>query len=84
MKKIAQKIKSEIGIKTIDIGNGEFLHFWYANNRGRGTNNVTIIRSSAPRAETSRQQTDVIATEATSGWAGRVNFSRAVARGLGL
>lgn len=78
--------KIEIGYspKTIKLGNGEMLHFWYANNKGRGSDNCTIIRSTDPRAGVSANQTGVIATVKTSSWAGNVNFSKSVQEDLGL
>lgn len=68
----------------MDLGNGEFLHFWYANNKGRGSNNCTIIRSKSPRAYCSKAQENVIAIVKTSAWAGNVNFSKAVQAALGV
>lgn len=72
------------GIKTIELLNGEYLHFWYANNAGRGSNNCTIIRSTAPRAPTSKAQTNVLAKTTTSAWRGQVNLSDRVERELGI
>jgi len=73
------------GIKSMQIENGEFLYFWYANNKGRGDNNVTIIRSKSPiRASVSAKQNEVISSTLTSAWAGNVNFSAAVRAYLGL
>jgi hypothetical protein len=77
-------MKTTNGIKTMDLGNGEFLHFWYANNRGRGTNNCTIIRTTAPRAYCSKKQENIIAIVKTSAWAGNVNFSKSVQVSLGV
>lgn len=76
----------EIGFapKTVELSDGTFLHFWYANNAGRGDNNCTIIRSTDARAALSAKQTGVIATTLTSSWRGNVNFSREVQRALGL
>lgn len=62
----------------------EYLYFWYANNKGRGTNNVTIIRSTEPRATVSSKQTGIIAKTRTSGWSGNVNFSKRVKKELGV
>lgn len=70
--------------KTVDLENGEYLHFWYANNKGRGDNNCTIIRSTESRAAVSAKQTGIIKTVLTSSWAGNVNFSQAVQRWLGI
>lgn len=76
----------EIGFapKTVELEDGSFLHFWYANNAGRGDNNCTIIRSTEPRAVVSAKQTSVIATALTSSWKGNVNFSKHVQECLGL
>lgn len=71
--------------KTIALSDGTYLHFWYANNAGRGGNNCTIVRSSNPdRAVVSAKQSDVISATYTSAWAGKVNFSRGVQRRLGI
>lgn len=76
----------EIGFapKTVELADGTFLHFWYANNAGRGDNNCTIIRSTEPRAAVSAKQTGIIATALTSSWRGNVNFSKEIQRSLGL
>jgi len=71
--------------KTVSLTSGEYLHFWYANNIGRGTDNCTIIRStSAERAAASLKQTEVIATVRTSAWNGKVNFSANIQSALNL
>ena len=71
--------------KTVPVGDGTYLHFWYANNAGRGGDNGTIIRSkSAERASTSAGQNDVISKTQTSSWSGKVNFSGSVRSALGL
>jgi hypothetical protein len=72
------------GIQSMKLDDGSFLYFWYANNKGRGSDNCTIIRSTAPRAAVSAKQTDVIASTRTSAWHGHVNFSKAVQNELGL
>jgi hypothetical protein len=76
--------KLQNGIKSVDIGNGEFLHFWYANNKGRGDNNCTIIRSTSKRAALSAKQENVLSKVLTSAWAGNVNFSEHVREELGI
>ncbi len=71
--------------QTNKLENGNFLHFWYANNKNRGNNNCTIILSSSKtRATFSRNQSDVIASTKTSSWKGIVNFSESVRGQLGL
>lgn len=78
-------MKTMVGVKTQPIENNEYLHFWYANNRSRGTNNVTVIRSTnSVRSSMSRNQTDIVASTLTCGWRGHVNLSRAVLAELGL
>lgn len=77
-------MKLQNGIKTLNLGNGEKVHFWYANNKGNGDSNVTIARSTADRAACSAKQADVIAITKTSAWAGNVNYSKSVRRCLGL
>lgn len=70
--------------KTVELADGTKLHFWYANNKGQGRTNCTIIRSSSPRAAVSAKQENVIAYVKTSHWAGQVNFSKHVQECLGL
>ena len=69
--------------KTVALEDGTFLHFWYANNKGRGRDNCTIILSSqAERAAKSADQIGLIRITTTSSWAGNVNFSEAVRKRL--
>lgn len=78
-------MKTPIGVKTHEIGNMGYLHFWYANNRGRGTENVTVTWSlEKTRAPLARQQARQVATTRTCGWRGHVNLSRRVLAELGL
>jgi hypothetical protein len=35
------------GIQSMKLDDGSFLYFWYANNKGRGSNNCTIIPMSS-------------------------------------
>jgi hypothetical protein len=78
-------IKTTIGVKTHSIGAMGYLHFWYANNKNRGTENVTVVWSlEAHRAPTAKQQAKQVATTRTCGWRGHVNLSRAVVARLGL
>lgn len=73
------------GIKTIKLAENDYLHFWYANNRGRGTDNCTIIRSTCPnRANRSARQENVDIKCKTSSWAGNVNFSKSVQKQLNV
>lgn len=73
------KAAKEIGVKRIDLGVNDYLYFFYANNKGRGDCNVTIIRSTSPiRANCVKNQTEVRYSKMTSGWHGHVNFSKHV------
>lgn len=72
-------IKKGNSIKTINLNDGTYLHFWYANNKGRGTNNCTIVRSTeSSRSTRSNNQYGVLAKVQTSAWMGKINFSNAV------
>ena len=84
MEKSEIETKLSRGTKNIELCTGENLYFWYANNRGRGSNNVTIIRVAPgyPRANVSAKQAGVISTVRTSGWKGQVNYSAAVHNAL--
>lgn len=79
-------MKIEIGYapKTVELKDKSKLHFWYSNNPGRETNNCTIIRSFAPRANVSAKQKDVLAKVNTASFKGKINFSKAVQAELGL
>jgi len=68
----------------VDLNDGTHLYFWYANNRGRGRDNCTIIRSTDSRAARSAKQAGVIAVTKTGSWRGKVNFSTRVRASLGL
>ncbi len=74
--------------KTVKINDNLYLHFFYANNKGRGSNNCTIVKSSNPvRMATSAKQFDDdggYCTVKTSSWAGNVNFSRYIQQELGI
>lgn len=78
------ELKIGFAPKTIILPNGQFLHFWYANNKGRGNNNCTIIRSTKLRSSVSAKQGGFIAQARTSSWRGNVNFSKSVQEKLGL
>jgi len=71
--------------KTIQLKNGNYLHFWYANNKGRGSDNCTIVKSSDEnRAIFSKLQQDAIEMTRTSSWKGKVNFSSYVQKELNI
>lgn len=81
---MGESIKIGHAPKTVTLNDGTFLHFWYANNKNRGDNNVTIIHSTEPRASVSAKQSGVLSMARTSGWSGKVNFSKRVQRELGV
>ena len=70
------------GIKQLVLSDGTQLFFYYANNAGRGTNNVTIyhVNSDIERAGCCKKQdkSEYLNVTTTSGWAGNVNFSKKV------
>jgi hypothetical protein len=81
----ALKMKTNVGVKTHPIGNMGYLHFWYANNKSRGTKNVTVVWSlEKSRTPLARQQVAQVATTRTCGWHGNVNLSKKVLAELGL
>ena len=65
------------GEKIIKL-NGHDIHLHYANNRGRGKNNVTltIVKSGTQRAAYTRDYADhdIVYREQRSGWRGNVNI----------
>ena len=78
-------MKIENGIKSMNY-RGSVLFFYYSNNSGRGTNNVTIYRvtKGTERAGNCKNQERLpfIAKTQTSGWSGNVNFSERVINSL--
>jgi hypothetical protein len=82
---LKMKMKTNVGVKTHPIGNMGYLHFWYANNKSRGTKNVTVVWSlEKSRTPLARQQVAQVATTRTCGWHGNVNLSKKVLAELGL
>jgi hypothetical protein len=80
---------NQYGCHSVDVGDGTRIDVHMANNRGRGTNNVTLTRVCAmgvARPPFSRQyaHADVIAQTQTSGWSGKWRLTRRVREGLGL
>lgn len=71
--------------KTIALKNGTAIHFWYANNRGRGNCNLTIVHSrSKNRAVKAAQQEETIAVTRASSWMGNVCLSAKILSNLGV
>ena len=81
MEKVTSKEYNEgnrCGIKTI-TGKVYDAHLFYANNKGRGSDNLTvcIVKKGTQRARMSKNQTGIIKSYRTSAWHGlsRVNTS---------
>ena len=72
--------------KITALKNGNQLFAYWANNRGRGSNNCTllVVPSNEPRPNFSRDVKNVIAETRTSSWRGLVNLSVAVCNELGI
>jgi len=76
---LRKEITAITGIKELKVSEKQYLYFWYANSKGRGSNNCTIILSSDKnRASMSKNQKDIISIVKTSSWSGNVNFSNYV------
>lgn len=81
------QITIERGAKEVAVNSDIKLVLYYANNKGRGGNNVTImvVPAKAERAGTVKaQMSSALNFTRTSAWAGKVNFSKAVQEKLGL
>jgi len=61
--------------KIIRLKNAD-MHLHYANNRGRGSDNVTvtIVKTGTKRPEYTRQYENFIGQFRVSGWRGNVNI----------
>jgi hypothetical protein len=72
--------------KETMLKNGKKLLAYWANNRGRGTNNCTLIVVDAgdERPSMSRDVIECYAVTCTSSWAGNVNLSKRVQIKLGI
>ena len=74
-------------MKTLNLEDGTYLHFWWANNKGRGKDNLTIVRTvNKERLKTSKQQKDYgfIATIRASSWKGSIYLSEGTLKRLGI
>ena len=77
------------GVKRIVLNNDREIHLHYANNKGRGSNNVTItiVKTGCPRPTYTRKYDDyadmVMRQYRTSGWRGIVNIPNDTIRDLG-
>lgn len=72
--------------KINQLVDGKLLFAFWANNRGRGSDNCTlqIVPTGTKRPIYSRLTENVIATTTTSSWRGKVNFSEKICRELGI
>lgn len=61
--------------KTVQLKKADF-HLHYANNKNRGSNNVTItvVKKDVPREVYTRNYKDYIKQIRVSGWKGKVNI----------
>jgi len=87
LKKRGNTMKLANGVKELELSRVKLV-FYYANNAGRGTDNVTIykIDIDTPRAGCCKEQEKLpyMAVTKTSGWSGNVNFSKNVRARLKL
>lgn len=72
--------------KINKLSNGNQLFAYWANNRGRGSNNCTllVVPAGVVRPAYSRMTENVIAKTTTSSWQGSVNLSKSVCEKLGI
>jgi len=72
--------------KITALKNGNQLFAYWANNRGRGSNNCTllVVPANEQRPIFSRDVKNIIANTRTSSWRGHVNLSAAVCNELGI
>ena len=69
-----------------ELKNGNRLFAFWANNRGRGSNNCTlqVVPAGTIRRQYSKQTTGIIAQTRCSSWRGIVNMSKRVCGELGI
>jgi len=72
--------------KTNRLKDGNQLFAYWANNKGRGSNNCTlqVVGPNTNRPNFSRDTKDVISETQCSSWAGNVNLSKRVCEELGI
>ena len=72
--------------KITALKNGNQLFAYWANNRGRGSDNCTllVVPANEPRPNFSRDIKNIIAKTRTGSWRGLVNVSVAVCNELGI
>jgi hypothetical protein len=72
--------------KITNLKNGNQLFAYWANNRGRGSDNCTlqVVPAGVERPAMSRMTKNVISSTRTSSWRGLVNLSASVCESLGI
>jgi len=72
--------------KINKLSNGNQIFAYWANNRGRGSNNCTlqIVPAGVTRPRYSRMTKNVFAETTTSSWRGSVNLSKLLCEKLGI
>jgi len=80
--------RNQHGVKSLFCGDGTRIDVHMANNKGRGSDNVTLTRvlQEVPRPSYTRNYEcdDVIAQTRTSGWRGKWSLTKRVRQELGL
>jgi len=79
--------EDDMRLKSVNhLSDGNLLLAWWANNKGRGSDNCTlaVVSKGTERATYSKDQDSVIKSTRTSSWAGNVNYSKSVQQRLGL
>lgn len=71
--------KNQYGCASVDCGDGTRIDVHMANNKGRGTDNVTLTRVptrvSRPHFTRQYKPEDIIRQTTTSGWRGKWSLS---------
>ena len=72
--------------KITKLKNGNLLFAYWANNKGRGTDNCTllVVPANESRPRFSRDVKNIISKTRTSSWRGLVNLSIKVCNELGI
>ena len=80
-------METAMKLKPINtLSDGKQLFAWWANNKGRGSDNCTlaVVSKDTPRSARSKDQCEVITMVRTSSWNGNVNLSKRVRKELGI
>ena len=73
------------GTKTIALKNGYEIHVHFANNRGRGSDNVTltVVPVGSERHQYTRQYDGYLYRDYTAGWRGNFNVPQEIFKKFG-